>query len=347
MSSHDAFKTGMRAAVPEEFLVCLSHRRPIALLIKWQSQLALVLPYTLQTCMSQGRLLQEEQIDSHHLGGTRAIRVCLPPSYDREPRRHYPVLYLHDGQNVFSSAGTNACFGWGGWDLDVAVNNLCAANQMEEIIMVGVDNSQARYKEYSGPAWPITPEMPRAKARAADKDQAYQNYTRFLIKDLKPRIDGEHRTLTGPGSTGVMGASLGGICSLALAWEHPRTFGLAASLSGSFQVERANFLRNVLQAYRGKRKPLRLYLDSGTIDFTGDDDGRKYTQRVAAELRRLGWRDEVDLRHFVDAKPLSEAELERSGLRRDKWQEARTSQHNEFYWRRRVWRALVFLFPPK
>jgi hypothetical protein len=50
--------------------------------------------------------------------------------------------------------------------------------------------------------------------------------------------------------------------------------------------------------------------------------------------------------HYVDAKPLSLAELEKAGLRRDKRAEAQTSQHNEFYWRLRVWRALTFLFPP-
>ena len=49
--------------------------------------------------------------------------------------------------------------------------------------------------------------------------------------------------------------------------------------------------------------------------------------------------------HFIDARPLGLTELEKTGLRQDKWKEAQTSQHNEFYWRLRVWRALVFLFP--
>jgi hypothetical protein len=50
--------------------------------------------------------------------------------------------------------------------------------------------------------------------------------------------------------------------------------------------------------------------------------------------------------HYIDAKPMTPLELEKSGLRRDKWGEAQTSQHNEFYWRLRVCRALTFLFPP-
>lgn len=309
-------------------------------------QLALMLPLTIQTCMSQGRLLQEEQIVSRYLEVPRTVRVYLPPSYGRQVRRRYPVLYLHDGQNVFSTAGTNACFGWGGWDLDKAVDELCLAKRMQEIIMVAVDNSSARYAEYCGPTRFSAPGKSKGKSRKVDKNSRYQNYAAFLLKELKPRIDREYRTLPGAAQTGVMGSSLGGICSLALAWEHPRTFGLAASLSGAFQVERTNFLKNVLQTYQGRRKPLRIYLDSGTVDFTGDDDGRKNTERVKAELRRIGWREEVNLKHFVDSKPLTESELERSGLRRDKWPEAQRSQHNEFYWRLRAWRALVFLFPP-
>ena len=86
---------------------------------------------------------------------------------------------------------------------------------------------------------------------------------------------------------------------------------------------------------------------SGTIDFTGDDDGRKLTTAVAAELRCIGWKGGKNLKHFVDLKPLSEAELEIADFRGDKWKEAQKSQHNEFYWRLRAWRALEFLFPPK
>jgi len=147
-----------------------------------------------------------------------------------------------------------------------------------------------------------------------------------------------------PGSTGLMGSSLGGICSLSLAWENPATFGLAASLSGSFQIERRNFLVRVLKTFDAKPKPLRLYVDSGVIDYTGDDDGRRQTEAVAAELRRIGWKDGRNLLHFTDEHTLNDGDFERAGLRRDKWDEARHSQHNEFYWRLRAWRPLEFLF---
>src|SRR5882762_4017692 len=100
------------------------------------------------TSISEGKLLTEEPVASQFLGGSRTVRVYLPPSYDADSKRRYPVLYLHDGQNVFSSGGANCCFGWGSWDLDKTAETLCAAGRMGEIIMVGVDNSRSRYKEY-------------------------------------------------------------------------------------------------------------------------------------------------------------------------------------------------------
>ena len=258
------------------------------------------------------------------------------------------MLYLHDGQNVFSSAGPNACFGWGNWELDKTVDGLCASNQMRDIIMVGVDNSRFRYQEYRGPSAAGREASAGGTPKASQKRDRtrFDDYSDFLAKELKPKIDGEYRTLKGASSTATLGSSLGGICSLAVTWGEPKTFGAAASLSGSFQIEKGYFLQEVLRRYRGKAKPVRFYLDSGSIDFTGDDDGRKDTEAVAAELRRIGWREGKSLKHFVEERTLTEGELERIGLRRDKWQEAQSSQHNEFYWRLRVWRALTFLFPP-
>jgi predicted alpha/beta superfamily hydrolase len=278
--------------------------------------------------------LIDDSVQSRFLGGTRAIHVYLPASYDKEPIRRYPVLYLHDGQNVFSSAGMNIAFGWGNWALDTTVDRLCREGKMEEIIMVAVDNGAARYDEYCGRTNLTTNDMPNT---------AFENYAAFLMAELKPKIDREYRTRTGAAETGVIGSSMGGICSVVLAWQHPEVFGKAASLSGWFGAEGTNFLHNVLSKYNGRPKPIRVYLDSGVKDFMGGDDGCALTTQVAAELTRIGWTSE--LCHFVDARLLTPAELEAAGLRRDKWPEAQRSQHNEFYWRLRAWRALTFLFP--
>jgi predicted alpha/beta superfamily hydrolase len=299
---------------------------------------------------AQGRVVFEGPVFSTSLETNRMVRIYLPPSYERESNRRFSVLYVHDGQNAFTTVGTNVAFGWGNWELDKTVTELSSAGKMQDIIMVAVDCTAERYLDYRGPAYQYTEaelkEVKRPPPAPGD-NTFFEKYARFLIEELKPKIDREYRTLADPAHTGVMGSSMGGICSLAMAWDRPEVFGKAASLSGAFQVERTNFLANVLRTYRGKPKPFHVYLDSGTCDFSGGDDGRRHTDAVAGGLRRIGWREGKDLVHYVDLKPLTEAELEKTDLRRDKWKEAQTSQHNEFYWRLRVWRALVFLFPPE
>ena len=301
-----------------------TQRFPAALVLSWVVWLS---PH------AHGALL-ETNLTSKFFGEPRSLHIYLPPSYDTNPERRYPVLYLHDGQNVFSSAGTNIAFGWGNWELDKTADELSRAGRMREIIIVAVDNSRDRYQELCGRHHPVD----------SNTNTAYENYSAMLLTEIKPLIDREFRTLPDATHTAVLGSSMGGIASLTLAWEHPEKFGSAASLSGAFQVEHTNFLHGVLKEYHGPAKPLRLYLDSGVIDFTGGDDGHSLTEQIAAELRRINHGNDLVL--FTDAKPLILADLERAGLRRDKWSEAQTSQHNEFYWRQRAWRALTFLFPP-
>jgi enterochelin esterase-like enzyme len=292
-----------------------------------------------QAVPNQESLIKDEVIASPVLGASRVIHVHLPPSYDQNTGRRYPVLYVQDGQNIFSSAGTNIAFGWGNWQLDKTADELVRAQKMQEVILVAVDDSAGRREEYD---WRVN--WPRTNAAPAGGPTAFEKYSAFLIRELKPHIDREYRTRPGPVDTGLMGSSLGGFCSLVLAWEHPEIFGRVACLSGSFQVEQTNFLNDVLYHYHDQPKPIRIYLDSGTVDFTGGDDNHVITTQVAAELRRIGWGTNLML--YVDEKPRTPEEMEKAGLRLDKRKEAQTSQHNEFYWRLRVWRALMFLFPP-
>jgi len=299
--------------------------------------------------MSAANLLPEAKVESRFLGEARIVRVYLPPSYEHARTRRYPVLYLHDGQNVFTSAGSDCCFGWGNWALDRTVDQLCAEGRMREIIMVAIDHGRARYREYRGRLHPAAPASKRSTSGAthAPDNASFEAYASFLARELKPRIDRDYRTLKTAANTGVLGSSLGGICSLSLGWQFPKTFGRVACLSGALQIEKRNFIEQVLKPARGKPKPVRIYVDSGTVDFTGDDDGRRNTDALAAQLRRLGWKEGRNLKHYTDLTPLTESEMERAGLLRHKWHEAQKSQHNEFYWRLRVWRALEFLFPPE
>jgi predicted alpha/beta superfamily hydrolase len=291
-----------------------------------------------------GRIVFEGKVFSPTLGTNRMVRIYLPPEYESSARKRYPVLYVHDGQNAFSSAGPHAAFGWGNWQLDTTADQLIHSGKMRPIIIVAIDCSESRYREYKGPGTPAK-STGRAKKDAID-DSPFGRYARFLMKELKPKIDAEYRTIRGPASTATMGSSMGGICSLALGWEYPETFGEIASLSGAFQVERKSFLRR-LQTYQGAPKKIRVYLDSGVVDYSGGDDGAEDTTAVANALIAIGWKPGKNLLHFVDAKPLAEDELKPYGLDSGKLKEAQTSQHNEFYWRIRAHRPLTFLFPPK
>ena len=176
------------------------------------------------TGSAEERFLNHE-VASKFLNATRRISIYLPPSYHLEANRRYPVLYLHDGQNLFSSAGTNICFGWGNWELDKTVDELCRTRKMQEIILVGINNSPARFAEYCG----------RHDSSLTKTNTEFENYASFIIQELKPRIDSDYRTRPEPENTGLMGSSMGGICSVVMAWEHPEVFGRAASLSGSFR----------------------------------------------------------------------------------------------------------------
>lgn len=281
-----------------------------------------------------GNIVFEGTIQSDILQTNRFIRVYLPPSYEESKSARFPVLYVHDGQNAFSTAGPHAAFGWGNWELDKTSDRLIAENKMRPIIIVAIDCNASRYREYRGPIMP------------GSDNRAYARYARFLLQELKPRIDRDYRTLRGPEHTGLLGSSMGGICSLALAWEHPETFGLAASLSGAFQVEKQHFAENVISSPIAKKKPIRIYLDSGIGDYSGGDDGLKHTEAIAMQLQRLGWKPGDDLLHHID-RPLTAEQLKPFNLPNDKFKEAQRSQHNELYWRLRAWRPLTFLFPPE
>lgn len=289
----------------------------------------------LTTAVSHGAIVFEGEIASAILGKPRRIHIYVPPSYNTEPKRRYPILYIQDGQNAFSTAGPGAAFGWGPWDFDKTADRLIAEHKIEEIIMVAIDCSNERYKEYRGPApWTKTNDSPQ-----------YDRYERFLIEELKPKIDREYRTNKTAKDTGTIGSSMGGVVSLALGWNHPKVFGKIASLSGAFQIESRAAL-NDLRKFKSKKKPIRIYLDSGRTDYTGGDDGLKDTQAVAEELRRIGYKQNKDLLHFID-DPLTEDQLRPLNLSEGKFKEAQKSQHNELYWRLRAWRALEFLFPTK
>ncbi len=157
-----------------------------------------------------------EAFEIPQLNTTRKILVYLPPNYANS-NKSYPVLYMHDGQNVFDKATSYS----GEWEVDETMNKLHQVNGLD-IIVVSIDNSKKRMQEYT--PW---------KHKKYGEPEGKQ-YIDFIAKTLKPAIDSKYRTKSKAKNTGIMGSSMGGLISHYAAFEHPDVFGKAGIFSPSF-----------------------------------------------------------------------------------------------------------------
>ncbi|MFK7757154.1 MAG: alpha/beta hydrolase-fold protein [Flavobacteriales bacterium] len=157
---------------------------------------------------------------------TRRIWVYLPPDYETTPDKHYPVLYMHDAQNLFDVATSFA----GEWEVDETLNELF--NQGDYgCIVVGIDNGgEFRLDEYS--PW-INSDYGGGQGEA---------YVQFLVNTLKPHIDEEFRTFPEREYTGIMGSSMGGLISLYAGIEYSETFSKIGSFSPAYWFAASDML---------------------------------------------------------------------------------------------------------
>jgi predicted alpha/beta superfamily hydrolase len=224
-------------------------------------------------------LRTHERFHSQFLPDDRHVTVFLPPGYDADADRRYPVLYLHDGQNLFDP---DAAFKKGEhWRAGETAAALVEARAIEPLVIVGVDNTgPRRLYEY-------TPTHDRRRGGGGA-----ELYGRLIVEELKPFIDGTYRTLPDAAHTGIGGSSLGGLVSLYLALKHPDVFSRAAVLSPSVWWDRRAILRNVRDA---RPKPrLKLWVDIGTregLHHVGN------TRLLKAGLLNAGWIEGDDLHY--------------------------------------------------
>lgn len=195
-------------------------------------------------------------IASQYVSGTRTIngvrgrgfQVLVPRGYLENTWRRYPVLYMHDGQNVFGDGANGVS-----WHAEVAAGALIASARCRETILVAIDYSDYRLGELN-PDWEGDATLNR-------------NYNRFLSEELIPYINANFRTLTGPENTGILGSSFGGIASISAVLELPGTFGHLGAMSTSFW---ATNIRNRIVAGEIPDS-VRVYLDAGDMNDGGDD----------------------------------------------------------------------------
>lgn len=265
----------------------------------WRDQTADRAPARAST--ATGDLRRHPEFPSAHVR-PRDVIVWLPPGYDRDTTRRYPVLYFHDGNNVFDDATSFA----GEWRLDETADRLVRAGTLPPFIAVAVANTPDRMVEYTH------------VADGAGRGGRGPDYARFLVEELKPFVDRTYRTRIGPSATGLVGSSLGGLISLAVALERPDVFGLVGCVSPAAWWADRDIVRRAARAPRG----LRVWCDIGTDEST-------------PSAGRRAW--------LEDARALAEA-LRAAGLAEAlHYEEVEGGRHNEAAWAARLDRILEFL----
>src|SRR5437868_15552107 len=174
-----------------------------------------------------GNIKRHRAFPSRILGNRRDVLVYLPPGYRRFSRKRYPVLYLHDGQNVFDAATSFSGVEWG---VDETAERLIRQKLIEPLIIVAIANTgEERVHEYAPTRGVIDA---KAKRKKRSKGLA-RKYGKFLIQELKPFIDSKYRTKPEAEFTGLGGSSLGGLLVMTLGLWFSNVFSRLAVMSPS------------------------------------------------------------------------------------------------------------------
>ncbi len=216
---------------------------------------------------------------------TRKILAYLPPDY-KESNRRYPVVYIHDGQNIFDDATSFA----GEWGVDETLNKLFQEKGTSLIVIATENGHEERLNEYT--PW---------------KNEEYGGgegdlYLEFIVKYLKPYVDKKLRTKSGQGNTGIMGSSLGGLISYYAGLKYPDVFGKVGVFSPSFWFSDDSF---TYATEHGKIKKQKMYLLAGTNE---GEDGKVVadSKKIAGLLMEAGYKKKNIQQKYVPGGEHSE-----------------------------------------
>jgi predicted alpha/beta superfamily hydrolase len=255
------------------------------------------------------RLRLHKAFKSIYLQNERDVIVYVPPGYDEEPDRTYPVLYLHDGQNLFD--GRTSFVAGRTWMVREHADEAIATGEVEPLVIVGIYNTgDRRLAEYTHEYnWQLG-------GGEAEK------YGDLLTRELMPWIADRYRVRGDRESTGMGGSSLGGLVTLYLGLRYPQIFGRLALLSPSVWWNHKSILGYLNEHAPQLWERPRLWLD------VGDREGQRTLRDVEHLARRLkanGWQPGETM-HF---------EMVHDGT------------HDEASWAGRVRPMLRFLFPAR
>jgi enterochelin esterase-like enzyme len=285
--------------------------------------------------ISSGKLDDLGVVQSRY-ADARKVTVWLPASYRPGGPRH-SVVYMHDGQNLFDP---ETGFGGMEWKIDEVLGRLIAQNKVRPTIVVAIWNTPKRLREYvpSKAFTHLSPaHMDQVRALYGG-DPLSDGYLKFIVRELKPRIDRSYHVHTGRDDTVIIGSSMGALISLYAISEYPRVFGGAGMLSTHWPkmipaegktLTDAEFetVASAFERYLGPSLPPprthRLYFDHGSEML--DATYARYQRRIDRIVARRGYRPGVNRisRNFPG------------------------QEHNEISWASRVEIPLRFLLPPR
>lgn len=261
-------------------------------------------PTGLMPKVSAGRVIAWKALNGG-AAGPMTVWVWLPPGYDRAKGRRFPVLYMHDGQNLFDKGLTKFNQEWG---IDEAIPRMARQGDLREWIVVGVQSPRSRYRAlFPQKLLPFLPADFQKRVMTLDDGNpagglAGDAYLKFLVSVVKPRVDREFRSLKGRQDTAVMGSSMGGLMAFYAMAEYPQIFGQAACVSMHVALadptakgldhaaagrQAADAFRRYLATSRVRPGVNRLYIDHGS--GTLDGSYSPYSGEVVPMLQSLGW----------------------------------------------------------
>jgi predicted alpha/beta superfamily hydrolase len=226
--------------------------------------------------------------------GSSTIYIYTPRGYDENEDRHYPIIYMHDGQNCFQKYVADTAFGTS-WRADIIATRLIAEGRIPECIIVGVAHGPNRIVEYL---------PPYARFMLVNRGTADQT-ARLYLQEVDPWVRANLRVAPGRENTITIGSSMGGVFATYLAWHHPEFAMHHGVVSPAYWLMRSSSGRiEMLERMRKPpRQPIRLWLDSGTHETAVTlpaDDGYRDTMKARDLLLQTGeWTLGANLLHHV------------------------------------------------
>ncbi|MEI2748198.1 MAG: alpha/beta hydrolase-fold protein [Ferruginibacter sp.] len=253
LGSWNNVETGTDGAdIPNRTIDIQSDTLIRCVIVGWKEALPVVKKHT---ATEQVKLI-DTSFNMPQLNRSRRISIYLPQNYKKGKQR-YPVIYMHDGQNLFDEALSP----FGEWGVDECLDSFIAKGNPAAII-VAIDNSAYRMTEYSP--------YPFRDYTTMEGDA----YLDFIVSTLKPYIDKHYRTQTSAASTTIAGASLGGLISYYGLMKYPETFGNAGIFSPSFWIN-MDSLKQLTQNASGKLKGKLFF-------YMGAAEGERYINDLKA-----------------------------------------------------------------